>query len=94
MSNPAPLKQIIDNFLTEDERTSGVWTSLKDRLERKLAELRVKNDDPTLTDVETATLRGHIACLKATLALGNEPPPKVATVARPPPRTDLGERYG
>ena len=89
-----PVRQIFDFYLTEDERTSGVWTSLKDRLERKLAELRVKNDDPTLTDVETATLRGHIECLKGVISLGREPPPKVATVARPPPRTDLGERYG
>jgi hypothetical protein len=90
----SPVKQIFDFHLTEDERTSAVWKSLKDRLEKKLAELRVKNDNPNLTDVETATLRGHIECLKGVISLGREPPPQVATAARPAPRTDLGAKYG
>ncbi len=87
-------RQIFDFFLTEEERTSPVWLSLKARLERKLIELREKNDSQKLTDVETATLRGHIECLKAVLALGREPPPMVAPVARPVRATDLGAKYG
>lgn len=81
-------------FLTEEERTHPVWVSIKGRLEKKLADLREKNDNAKLTDVETAWLRGHIECLKAVLTLGNEPPPKVAADARPRPRTDLGAQYG
>ncbi len=89
----APLKQIIDNFLTEDERKSPVWASVQKHLERMLARKRIENDNPKLTDVETATLRGHIACLKAMQAL-DKPPQVVATDARQRPRIDLGAKYG
>lgn len=89
-----PVRQLEDFYLSKEERLSPVWTALRAKLERKLVELRAKNDDPNLTDVETATLRGHIQCLKAMIALGNEPPPKVATVARQLPRADLGAMYG
>lgn len=89
-----PLKQILDNFLTDDERNSPVWQSVRGHLERMIARKRIENDNPKLTDVETATLRGHIECLKAMLALGRTPPPLTATVARPGPRPDLGARYG
>ncbi len=90
----APLKQIIESFLTDDERTSPVWQSVQGHLERMIAKKRIENDNPKLTDVETATLRGHIACLTAILALGKEPPPKVAPTARLRPRVDLGAKYG
>ena len=90
----APLKQIIDFYLTDEERTSATWQSVQAHLERMLAKKRIENDNPKLTDVETATLRGHIDCLKAMLALGRTPPPLTATVARPGPRPDLGARYG
>lgn len=89
-----PPRTILDFYLTHDDRTSPVWHRLRERLEKKLAELREKNDDPNLTDVETATLRGHIECLKAVKALGDTPPPKVAVNGRQTPRIDLGEQYG
>ena len=89
-----PLKQIVDNFLTDDERNSGTWQSVKAHLERMLAKKRTENDNPKLTDVETATLRGHIQLLKAMLALGSKPPETAATAARPGPRPDYGARYG
>ncbi len=88
------LKTEIDFFLSKEERESPVWQSLKARLEKKLTSLREKNDDQKLTDMQTATLRGHIDCLKAVIALGNEPPPKVVPDARPQPRIDLGAKYG
>lgn len=90
----APPKLIVDNFLTQDERLSPVWTSVKGHLERMLAKARAQNDNPKLTPVETATLRGHIFTLKAMIALGVEPPVMTAPNARPGPRIDLGAKYG
>lgn len=90
----APLKQIIDFHLTDEERTSATWQSVRVHLERMLARKRLENDNPKLTDVETATLRGHIQCLKAVLALSAKPPEMTAPDARPGPRIDLGAKYG
>ena len=90
----APPKLIVEFFLTDDERTSPVWESVRGHLERMLAKKRIENDNPKLTDVETATLRGHIDCLKAFIALGRKPPQMTAPAARPSPRPDLGARYG
>ena len=90
----APLKQIVDNFLTNDERTSPVWESVRGHLERMLARKRVENDNSKLTDVETATLRGHIQCLKAMLALGSKPPEMTANPGSLRARQDLGAKYG
>lgn len=95
MKKPQPaVKLIIDNFLTEEERSSSAWKTIKEHLERLLAKKRVENDNPKLTDVETATLRGHIECLKAVIALGRTPPPMTATAARPTSRPDYGAQYG
>ena len=90
----APPKLIIESFLTEEERLSSTWQSVRQHLERMLAKKRVQNDNPKLTDVETATLRGHIECLRAILALGAKPPETVAPVARLGSRPDLGAKYG
>jgi hypothetical protein len=89
-----PLKLIADDFLTEDERNSPVWESVRRHLERMLAAKRIDNDNPELTAEETATLRGHIACLKAFIALGKKPPPMTANTARSSPRHDYGAKYG
>lgn len=83
-----------DSFLTREERASPIWASVRNHLQRMLEEKRTANDNPKLTDVETATLRGHIQMLKAFIALGNEPPQSVAPDARPRPRIDLGAKYG
>lgn len=90
----APLKQIVDNFLTDDERTSPVWQSVKGHLERMLAKARILNDNPNLTPVQTATLRGQIQTLRAMITLGATPPVMTAPNARPGPRIDLGAKYG
>lgn len=90
----APPKLIADDFLTEDERASATWQSLKGRLEAMLAKKRIENDNPKLTDVETATLRGHIQFLTAVLRLGEKPPAMTASNARTGPRVDLGAKYG
>lgn len=94
MNFKLPPKQLADFFLTEDERKSGVWASVCAHLDRMIEKKRQENDNPKLTDVETATLRGHLACLKAIRALGNEPPAMAVTVARSGARPDYGAKYG
>ncbi len=90
----APKLILDENFLTVEERNSPVWASVLTHIERMLAKKRTENDNPKLTDVETATLRGHIQCLIALRALGRTPPPMTATVARPGSRPDYGAKYG
>lgn len=91
----APVRPFADLFLTEEERLSSTWQSVQRHLERMLAKKRLENDNPNLTEVETATLRGHLSCLKAILALGSRPSAMTATVARPnQTRPDLGAKYG
>ena len=89
-----PIMVIADFHLTDEERTSATWQSVQAHLERMLAKKRFDNDNPKLTDVETATLRGHIQCLKAILALSAKPPAMTAPSARPGPRPDYGAKYG
>lgn len=60
--------------LTEGERISPLWTKLKDRFETMLQTRRAKNDNPKLTEAETAALRGEINLLNAIIKLGNPPP--------------------
>lgn len=61
--------------LTHAERISPLWTRLSAEIERKLNAARIKNDNPSLSDGETAALRGEIKCYKSILALGSVPPP-------------------
>ena len=58
-------------YLSRGDRQTGLWLRLRDHLETKLASLRGRNDGP-LNERETATLRGHIECLKGIIALGTE----------------------
>jgi hypothetical protein len=63
-----------DDFaLTEGEKAHPLWVRLKRHLEERLHDARLRNDK-ALTEFETAGLRGHIACLKSIIALGDEPP--------------------
>jgi hypothetical protein len=57
---------------TEDKR-SPLWGRLMARCERRLADLRIQNEGDK-SEVETATLRGRIAEVKALLALDKELP--------------------
>lgn len=68
------MSDLLDAFeLTEGEKLSPLWARLKAHLETQLKTLRAKNDR-TQTEVETARLRGHIECLKAIVALGDDRP--------------------
>ena len=63
-----------DFRLTDGERHHPLWAKLSAHFAAHLHDLRGKNDDPNLTEAQTAAFRGQIACLKWVIALGNEPP--------------------
>lgn len=62
-----------DFALTDGERHHPLWTRLSAHLTERLRELRGRNDGP-LNELETATLRGQINCLKGLIALGHDSP--------------------
>lgn len=47
--------------LTATERESALWKKILAHLDERVYTHRVKNDNRTLTDIETAGLRGKIA---------------------------------
>ena len=60
--------------LTEGEKAHPLWRRLKAHLAAKLDGCRARNDDPALTESETAALRGQIKTLKGLIALGDDRP--------------------
>lgn len=62
-----------DFSLSDGERHHPLWAKLSAHFTERLRELRGKNDG-ALNEMETATIRGQIKCLKGILALGDEPP--------------------
>lgn len=60
--------------LSDGEKMHPLWVRLKAHFEAELLRLRVKNDR-ALTEIETATIRGHIEFLKAAIRLGDDRPP-------------------
>lgn len=69
------MSEITDNdfALTDGERHHPLWVRISAHLQTRLLQLRGKNDG-ALSEMETAALRGQIACLKSLMALGDEPP--------------------
>jgi hypothetical protein len=61
-----------DFTLSDHDRASGLWLRLREHLGERLASARVRNDHDTLTEQQTAALRGEIRCLKRLLVLGEE----------------------
>jgi hypothetical protein len=63
-----------DFALTANDKANPLWARIKAHLQDRLADARVRNDNPslTMTEAQTAALRGHIACLKQIIALGDE----------------------
>ena len=55
--------------LTKNECQSPVWLKLRAHLESELAERRAWNDGHSLTEKETATIRGEIKHIKRTLQI-------------------------
>lgn len=75
MSDPLSPEDLALKFrLSEEERMSATWASIKIKVQARLQVMRERNDQP-MTESETATLRGHIACLKGFLTLEKNRPP-------------------
>jgi hypothetical protein len=65
----------MDDFeLTSHDRSSSLWVRLEAHLVEMVAAARRKNDDETITEQQTAALRGRIKCLKSLIALGADRP--------------------
>lgn len=60
--------------LRDGEKSHPLWKRLRAHLEQRLADHRAKNDDPAMTEIQTAALRGQIKCLKGLIALGDDRP--------------------
>ena len=74
---------MIDFDLTAHDKASSLWLRLRAHLEDRLAATRARND-ATLTEQDTATLRGEIRCLKQLMRLGDDPP-MTGEDEQPPP---------
>lgn len=61
------------NDLTEAERRSVLWRKITRHAEARIAELRGNNDAISLSERDTAAIRGRIGELKNLLALGEDP---------------------
>ena len=59
----------MEPVLTKNDCQSAVWLKLREYLEAELAERRAYNDGLTLTDTETAAVRGDIKRLRRLLKL-------------------------
>lgn len=59
--------------LTRDEKHSQLWLRLKTHLTDELDDARRLNDR-TMSEIETARLRGRIDVLKGFIALGEDRP--------------------
>lgn len=64
---------MIDFQLSYSEKSTQLWFRLKQYMEDKLDQARRRND-ASLTEQETATIRGEIRCLKSIIALGDDRP--------------------
>ena len=63
-----------DEFqLSGADKASSTWQRLRAEMQKRLDAKRAENDGP-YDDAETAKIRGHIECLKALIALGDDPP--------------------
>ena len=60
--------------LTETDKATHLWLRLTQHFEKRLADARVRNDNPELGEFQTATLRGEIRVLKGILQLGADRP--------------------
>lgn len=61
----------MSRVLQPEDRASATWMRIREHLEKRLVQLREKNDK-TMPDYETENLRGRIAEVKALISLGND----------------------
>lgn len=68
------MSDLLQSFeLSDGEKAHPLWVKLKAHFEAQLQSLRERNDR-TQPELETATIRGHIKCLRAIIALGDDRP--------------------
>ena len=60
--------------LSAAEQTSPVWARLRKHYEERLQKARIRNDDQSLNEVETAKVRALISEAKYFLSLDKELP--------------------
>jgi hypothetical protein len=60
--------------LEPNDRINPLWLALEKHFEERLVMLRARNDNPEISEIETAALRGRIAEVKAILGMGKERP--------------------
>lgn len=60
--------------LSDGEKMHPLWVRLKAHFEAQLQTLRARNDSGAMSEIETATLRGHIRFCKAAIRLGDSRP--------------------
>lgn len=60
--------------LNHDERHSALWMKLNEHLQSEIDRLRKKNDSNSLSELDTAHLRGQIRALKDVAALATDLP--------------------
>lgn len=66
---------MIEEFLlSEGDKASGLWLRLREHFQEQLAAVRLRNDDPTLSEQATAAYRGEIRVLKRLIRLGADRP--------------------
>lgn len=65
---------IAEPLLLPHELESAVWRKIKAHLETELVERRAYNDGQSLTEIETAMIRGEIKHIKRMLRLGDTKP--------------------
>lgn len=68
--------------LTREDRHSATWRKIHARLIEELSDLRAKNDDGSLSEFETAILRGRIGMLKYILDWDVDRTPEIKITAR------------
>lgn len=64
---------ITEPILQGHELESSAWLKIKAHLNDYLAERREYNDGRSLTDIETAVVRGEILAIKRLLRIGESP---------------------
>ena len=70
--------------LTAHDKAQGLWLRLEAHFNEMLATARLRNDNETLTEQQTAALRGRIKCLKSLIALGDDRPDLTGNDEQPP----------
>jgi hypothetical protein len=70
--------------LTAHDKASSLWLRLKAHLTERLSDARRRNDHDTLTEQQTAALRGEIRNLKRLIALGDDRPAMLTDGDQPP----------